>query len=462
MKAKIKYLIIAVVIIGTILAYTVTRIPATPRVATEGISDAATRQAINLFQDHGCLSCHSPHATPPFYGNLPGIGPEIRRDMREGLRALDLYAVFQIVADGKPFPEVALAKVEKVIADGVMPPAKFAMVHRASKIDNAGQTTLLDWVRQTRLAHYTTYGKDRKLANEPVQPIVERVKYDPAKARLGFVLYHDNRLSGDNTLSCASCHNLATGGVDNKKVSDGINGQKGGINAPTVYNAVFNIRQFWDGRARDLQEQAGGPPLNPVEMGSKSWEEIIAKLNADADLKASFTAVYPDGFSAETITDAIAEFERTLLTPDSPFDLYLKGDENAVSAEVKEGYQLFKENKCATCHVGQAMGGQSFEYMGVVADYFADRGGEQTDADQGRYNVTKREADRHKFKTPLLRNIALTAPYFHDASAATLEDAVKTMLKYQVGKTLDEAAVGKIVSFLKAQNGKREFKMLIQ
>ena len=462
MKAKVKYLIIAIVVIGAIFAYSITQIPTTQRVNTEGISDVATRDAINLLQDNGCLNCHSSLATPPFYGRFPGIGAEVQRDMADGLRAMNLYVMFQSVADGKPFPEAALAKLEKVIADGVMPPAKFAMVHRASKIDNAEQTTLLDWVRQTRLAHYTTYGKDRKLANEPVQPIVQQVKYDQAKAKLGFVLYHDNRLSGDNTLSCASCHNLATGGVDNKKVSDGINGQKGGINAPTVYNAVFNIRQFWDGRAKDLQEQAGGPPLNPVEMGSKSWEEIIAKLNADADLKASFTAVYPDGFSAETITDAIAEFERTLITPDSPFDLYLKGDENAVSAEVKEGYQLFKENKCATCHVGQAMGGQSFEYMGVVADYFADRGGEPTDADKGRYHVTKQEADLHKFKTPLLRNIALTAPYFHDASAATLEDAVKTMLKYQVGKTLDDADVGKLVSFLKAQNGKREFKVLTQ
>ena len=462
MKKNVTYIATAVVIAGAGLTFwQISKIPTTPRVATEGIKDSATKKAIHLLQDKGCLSCHSSKAEVPFYGSLPGIKNQIKKDMDEGLRAADLQTAFETVAKGGVFPEATLAKIEHVIASGTMPPSKFSMIHRSSKIDDSEKKTLLDWISATRLTHYTTYGKDRKFASEPIQPIVDQVTFDAAKAKLGFKLYHDTRLSGDNTLSCASCHNLATG-VDNAKVSTGINGQKGGINAPTVLNATFNFCQFWDGRAKDLQEQAGGPPLNPIEMGSKSWDDIVAKLNADTDFKSEFSQVYPKGFSGETITDAIAEFERTLVTPDSPFDLYLKGDENAVSNDVKEGYRLFKENKCASCHVGQAMGGQSFEYMGLKADYFADRGGKETDADKGRFNVTKDPRDLHKFKTPLLRNIALTAPYFHDASAATLEDAVKVMLKYQVGKTLSDDEVGKIVAFLKAQTGKPIYKKLIQ
>jgi cytochrome c peroxidase len=460
MKGKFKWLIGGVVVVGAGLIYSVTVIPSTSRVSTTGVSDEVTKKALDTLQDQGCLNCHSSHATLPFYGKLPGVSDEIKKDMTMGLRALDLYSMIQKVVDEGQVSEAVLAKLEKAVEDGTMPPEKFAMVHRASKIDSAEKESLLAWVKQTRLAQFATYGKDRKLVNEPIQPIVSQVKFDAQKAKLGFALYHDTRLSGDNTLSCAACHNLATGGVDNKNVSDGINGQKGGINAPTVFNAVFNLSQFWDGRAKDLQEQAGGPPLNPVEMGATSWDQIIAKLNADASFKATFTAVYPKGFTADSITDAIAEFERTLVTPDSPFDLYLKGDETAVSADVKEGYRLFKENRCATCHVGQAMGGQSYEYMGVVADYFADLGRKMTDADKGLFNVTHKEADLHKFKTPTLRNIALTAPYFHDASAKTLEDAVKVMLKYQVGKSLTDEEVAQIVTFLKAQNGKYSFNSL--
>ena len=186
---------------------------------------------------------------------------------------------------------------------------------------------------------------------------------------MGFDLYHDTRLSGDNTISCATCHGLATAGVDRKQYSEGIDGQFGGVNAPTVYNSALNILQFWDGRAADLKEQAAGPPLNPVEMGSHSFDEISAKLAEDKELSKRFLEVYPEGFNQSTITDAIAEFEKTLLTP-SRFDKYLMGDKTALTAEEVAGYELFKENKCATCHTGVNLGGQSFEYMGIKDNYF--------------------------------------------------------------------------------------------
>ena len=455
-----KNIILLVLLILVIVAYSFMKMPETHGVNTDEISDVVVKQAVITMQDNGCLSCHSEQASLPFYGSFPIIGDMVKEDMKLGLRAMDLSSLFNLMAGGAVVPEAAMAKIEKAIADGTMPPANFTSAHWSSKVDDTEKASILDWVSETRLEHYATNTENEKFANEPIQPVVESVEYNPEKAELGFMLYHDNRLSGDNTLSCASCHNLGTAGVDNKKVSDGINNQKGGINAPTVYNAVFNIKQFWDGRARDLQEQAAGPPLNPVEMGSKSWDEVIPKLNADTKLKEAFTVIYPEGFTGETITHAIAEFEKSLITPNSAFDKYLQGDENAISDDAKEGYLLFKEKKCATCHVGQAMGGQSFEYMGLAMDYFVDRG-DVNEADYGLYNFTKKESDRYKFKTPLLRNIALTAPYFHDGNALTLDDAVVVMLKYQLGEAITEKTeVEKIVSFLKTLNGEYKGQVL--
>ncbi len=203
----------------------------------------------------------------------------------------------------------------------------------------------------------------------------------------------------------------------------------------------------------NLQQQAEGPPLNPIEMASRSWAEIIAKLEKDKEFKDEFKKVYPKGFSDKNITDAIAEFEKTLITPNSPFDRYLKGDEHALTKQQKRGYQLFQQNKCGTCHTGVNLGGQSYEIMGLKADYFAARG-DLTSADLGRYNVTKNEADRYRFKTPTLRNVALTAPYFHDGSASTLQQAVKDMLTYQVGKSLSEREINDLVVFLETLTGK--------
>ena len=217
--------------------------------------------------------------------------------------------------------------------------------------------------------------------------------------------------------------------------SDGIGGQLGGINAPTSYNSVFNFVQFWDGRAANLAEQAAGPPLNPVEMGSKSFDEIAARLAADADFTKRFLASYPEGLNEKTITDAIAEYEKTLLTPNSPFDRYLKGDKNAMTAEQIEGYAIFKDDKCATCHAGVNM-------------------------DNGRWAQTKVERDRYRFKTPTLLNVALTWPYYHDGSVATLEKAIEMMAEYQVGRKMSEAEVAKVKTFLDAQTGQYQGKPL--
>jgi cytochrome c peroxidase len=266
------------------------------------------------------------------------------------------------------------------------------------------------------------------------------------------------RLSGDNSLSCASCHGLDLGGTDRAKTSTGIRGQLGPINSPTVYNAVFAHRQFWDGRAADLVEQASGPVHNPLEMGS-NWAEVLPKLEADTAFVQQFLATYP-ALTGDHIADAIAAFESTLVTPNARFDQFLMGKADAITAEERSGYELFKANACATCHVGKAIGGQSFEYMGHRRDYFADRGN-VGEVDFGRFNVTKESLDRHKFKVPTLRNVAQTAPYFHDASAADLAAAVRTMSKYNGAREFAPAEVDQLVAFLKTLTGEFEGKPVV-
>ncbi len=232
------------------------------------------------------------------------------------------------------------------------------------------------------------------------------------------------------------------------------------MNAPTVFNAYYNFVQFWDGRAATLADQAAGPPVNPVEMACNSFDEICDKLKADETFNKAFTEVYADGINQANITNAIQEFEKTLLTPNSRFDKYLKGDKTAMNADEVAGYELFKKYNCATCHVGENMGGQSYELMGIKQDYFADRGTELTNEDNGRYKETKDERDRHRFKVPGLRNIALTAPYYHDATQATLEDAVVSMARYEVGEELSQQEVQEIVAFLKTLTGEYKGKLL--
>lgn len=295
-------------------------------------------------------------------------------------------------------------------------------------------------------------------ADEPIRPIATDTKLDAKKVALGERLFNDKRLSKDNTLACASCHNLSKGGVDGTPTSTGIGGAKGPINAPTVFNSSLNFRQFWDGRAASLEEQAAGPVHNPLEMGS-NWIEVIAKLSKDTALVDQMKQSYTDGLQGKNIQDAIAHFERSLTTPNSRFDKYLRGDKSALNGDELRGYQLFKAYGCVACHQGVNVGGNMFQTFGVMGDYFAKRGG-LTSADLGRFNVTKNEADKHQFKVPSLRNVALTAPYFHDGSAKTLNDAVDVMFKFQLGRTAPAQDKEQIIKFLQTLTGEYKGKSL--
>lgn len=418
------------------------------------------QQALAILNDGQCLMCHSENPDLPFYASFPIAKGLIGTDLATGYKHTDLTNVYEALQNGGKVDEATLAKIERVIDKETMPMARFSMMHWGSAITGKKAEMMKDWIQEHRAEHYATNLAHSTFAFEPVQPIIDSLPVDPAKVALGYKLFHDPRFSADNSVSCASCHGLNTGGVDNKQYSEGVGGKLGGVNAPTVYNAALNFVQFWDGRAATLAAQAGGPPMNPVEMASASWEEIIDKLKQDKELTAEFLAVYPEGYSGDNLTDAIAEFEKTLLTPNSRFDRYLKGDDKILTAQEIKGYDLFKLNDCAACHVGANLGGQSYELMGLKADYFADRGLELTEEDNGRFKETRTERDRHRFKTPGLRNVALTAPYLHDGSAKTLEEAVDAMAVYQVGQTLSTADRDDIVSFLKTLTGEYRGTML--
>ena len=416
-----------------------------------------------------CMHCHTQDYALPFYANIPGIKRIVERDYIDGLRAMDLREEFGVSVTNKPVSESTLAKMEWVMVNETMPPAKFAAVHWDSRISNRQREIILDWVKTTRSAYYATGTASKEKSNEPVQPLPEYVNIDAKKAALGRKLFEDTRLSVDNSISCASCHMLEQGGADARRFSEGVGKQLGNVNSPTVFNCVFNMRQFWDGRAADLQEQAGGPPFNPIEMGSKDWDQIIAKLAADRFLEEEFFEVYPPspapgdnagGWSGENITDAIAEYEKSLITPNSRFDKWLRGDNQAISDKELEGYMRFKAYRCSSCHVGKSLGGQSFEYMDLKKDYFADRG-DSLPSDEGLKAFSGRKEDLHKFKVPNLRNIELTAPYLHDGTALTLEDAIKVMGVYLSGLEVTPGDRKLIVGFLRTLTGEYQGKKVM-
>ena len=284
-------------------------------------------------------------------------------------------------------------------------------------------------------------------SQEPIQPIVPPQQVNLGMVELGKKLYFDPRLSKSGFISCNSCHNLSMGGTDNIKTSIGDKWQQGPINAPTVLNSSLNVAQFWDGRASDLKAQAGGPIANPGEMAF-SHTLAIGILASIPAYQREFKQVFgKDKIDIDQVTLAIAEFEKTLVTPNSRFDQWLLGRKDALTADELAGYQLFKTSGCVACHNGPAVGGNSFQKMGVVQPYKA------TSPAEGRSAVTGKEIDRFSFKVPTLRNVEMTYPYFHDGAADTLTQAVDVMGRLQLGRTFAPEENAKIVAFLKTLTG---------
>ncbi len=282
----------------------------------------------------------------------------------------------------------------------------------------------------------------------PEQPVF-KVDNQASKSKiaLGKMLFFDTRLSKSNTISCNSCHNLALGGADNNSVSIGHGWQKGGRNSPTVLNSALHIAQFWDGRAKDVEEQAQGPILNPAEMGATE-DLVLERLSSIPEYVTLFRKAFPGEapLTYKNVANAIGAFERTLITP-SRFDDFLKGDSNALTEQEKDGLALFMEKRCSICHKGMLVGGGTFMRFGIMRNPWELK-------DRGRIEVTGKDSDMFMFKVPSLRNVALTYPYFHNGSVWNLDQAVKIMGWVQLGKRITTAEAQSIVTFLKSLTGK--------
>ena len=303
------------------------------------------------------------------------------------------------------------------------------------------------YTRISMLALTAALGTVPAYSAEPIEPIKPVQNINLAQVELGKKLYFDPRLSKSGFISCNSCHNLMMGGTDNLQTSIGHNWQQGPINSPTVLNSSLNVAQFWDGRAADLKEQAGGPIANPGEMAF-THTLAIEVLASIPEYVTEFKQVFgSDEINIDDVTQAIAEFEKTLVTPNSPFDQWLLGDEDAIGEDEKAGYALFKDSGCVGCHNGEAVGGSSFQKMGVVEPYVTENGAE------GVAGITGKDADRMMFKVPTLRNVEMTYPYFHDGAARTLTDAVDIMGRLQLGREFSDEENGQIVAFLKSLTG---------
>jgi len=291
------------------------------------------------------------------------------------------------------------------------------------------------------------FGTLPKVAENPENPVTAE------KVKLGKKLYFDNRLSKDNTQSCNTCHNLETYGVDNLSTSPGNNGGFGTRNSPTVFNAALHISQFWDGREPDVEAQAGGPILNPVEMAMPSEKVVVERLSKIDEYNTLFSKVFPDDknpITYKNIQNAIGAFERKLITP-SKFDDFIAGDLNALSTIEKEGLQLFISTGCIACHSGNVLGGNIYQKFGLYDDYWKHTN--STKIDEGKFEVTKKESDKYIFKSPSLRNIEKTYPYFHDGSVSDLKEAVSIMAKLQLNKELPENDLNALVAFLNSLTG---------
>ncbi len=395
-----------------------------------------------------CADCHSQDSAKyPLYFNFPVSEAIMHKNIKNGQASFILSRAK--LSGQEKFSATDVQRLNQAMAKNNMPPALYVMLHWDAALNSEEQMLLVSWI-QKRLKEYDM---------RPI-PTDNFFKPDAEKAALGNRLFNEKGLSVDNKTSCASCHTLDNGGTDHLRVSAGAEVPGGRLNTPTVFNAAYNIAQFWDGRVKSLKAQAIESVTDPRELNS-NWGHATESVQKDSTYVERFKKLYPQGITSDSISDAISEYELTLLTPNSRFDKFLRGDQSALSQDEKDGFELFKKNECFTCHTGPAFGGISYRRLGAEKEYYADKKN-LTEADNGRFNVTHNMADMHRFKIPILRNVELTAPYFHDGSAATLEDAVKVMSEYQITKPMTDVECKKVVAFLRSLTGTLDGKPLTQ
>jgi cytochrome c peroxidase len=287
--------------------------------------------------------------------------------------------------------------------------------------------------------------------DQPIDPLPSDVAFDARRAALGEALFKNPLISGDGKVSCSGCHSASHALADEKPRSFVAGRPESPVNSPTMYNVRFLYKLAWGARFDSLETHLDALLKNPKVMAS-SWDGAARRLTAQPGQPERFSAVFKDGLTPANVREALLEYERSLVTPDAPFDRFLRGELHAISQQAKQGYAQFKSYGCASCHQGIAVGGNMLQRFGVMRDYFADRGNVGP-ADFGRYSLTHREEDRFVFRVPSLRNVALTAPYFHDGSAKTLEEAVTVMARYQLGREIELPHRDAIVAFLRSLTG---------
>lgn len=442
-------IIMAIALVAVVIYHFVNTIP------PAGTSKES--QAIAIFEDASCMACHGQNIQTPFYAGIPLIGSLLKEEMQKGYHRFNMEDAWNTIKIGEAVNEAHLAKIEmETVILGTMPPKKHYLVHWGASLTPAKQTILKNWFKYHREKFYPNELSAEAFKYEPTRPIPPPPSVNGRKVALGKTLFYDPRLSSDNTLSCASCHNPKTGGANHRQFSESVNKRMGNINTPTVFNASLNTLQSWYGEPVDLETFIAQHITHPTITGHSSMSSIIRKWEKDDDIRKSFDRLYDDGITNATIADAISTFIKTLLTPDCSFDQYLKGDEYAINKKEIFGYELFKSHKCATCHAGANLGGLTRERMGIHKDYFKDRNWELANEDSGRYNQTADAYDLHRFKVSGLRNVAETKPYFHDGSQQSLYDAVQIMGAYQSGRNISDEEIKAIVSFLETLTGKTD------
>ncbi len=316
---------------------------------------------------------------------------------------------------------------------------------------------LIFWLTLGQVAVFSSACADA-LSNEPLRPLPLSLQLDPAKVELGRKLFNDMRLSGNGSRACSSCHILSKGMADGLPHSPGMNDVLTDSNTPSLFNSSYNYRQQWSGGVASLEELSEKVVENPRVMNAV-WDQVVKLLQGDPAMQQGFQIAYKESPARNNIIDALATYIRSLITPNARIDRYLNGDSLALSPAEMNGYNLFKKYGCTSCHQGINIGGNMYQTFGVMGDYFAERGNIKP-VDFGRYNVTKNHADRYVFVVPSLRNVAITAPYFHDGTAATLEKAVDIMFRYQLGRNANPQDKHDIVQFLHSLTGEYQGKSL--
>jgi cytochrome c peroxidase len=295
--------------------------------------------------------------------------------------------------------------------------------------------------------------------DDPFEPLPLVTDLDPKKVALGEKLFADPILSPDGKVACTTCHELDQGGVDHRPLSDLEGHAKALVNTPTIFNVSINFKLHWGGAYSSLEEQLKVPIESPRVLAT-TFPDIVARLRASPEYVARFAEIYPEGVTKDSFSNAMVEYEKSLVTPRSRFDRYLRGERGAMTETELAGYAIFKSHGCASCHQGIGVGGNLFQPLGAMRKYFGERKKDVTETDNGRFNVTKREEDRHVFRVPSLRNVAVTAPYLHDGSVATLEEMIVLMSEVQLGRSLDADRVAKVAAFLRTLTGEYKGEVL--